>query len=268
MARVAGRQRGVVSLAQLAHAGVGSSAVSRRVRSGRLHRVHRAVYAVGHRHLDAEGRWLAAVLACGPGAALSHRSAAALWGIRAQSSGPIEVTVPGLSGRRRRRGITVHRSSTLALADALLERGITVTTPARTLADLRRALAADQYEAAVDRAEILRLDVGPQPGFEADRSRSELERLFIRLCRRHHLAVPETNVRVGAFEVDFLWRERGLIVETDGFRHHRTRRAFERDRARDARLAVLGYRVIRVTHRQLTSNPKAIAATLRALLYR
>jgi very-short-patch-repair endonuclease len=266
VARIAGGQHGVVSLSQLAASGIGTSAIARRVRSGRLHRIHRGVYAVGHRHLDADGRWLAAVLACGPGAALTHRSAAALWGIRPQSSGAVEVTVPGHSGRRRRHGLVVHRSKTLVPADVIRRRGISVTRPERTVLDLRRVLAADQFDAALHRAEALRLDVGRQLGFEFDRSRSELERILIRLCRRHRLPAPETNVRVGRFEVDFLWRDGALIVETDGFRHHGTRRAFERDRARDARLAVLGYRVVRVTHRQLTVDPESAAATLRALL--
>ncbi len=206
MARLAGRQRGLVSAAQLFRIGLSASAIARRVRSGRLHRVHRGVYVVGHRHLDTEGWWLAGVLAGGPGAALSYRSAAALSGMRPQTRGPVEVTVPGVSGRRARAGLKIHRSKTLTADDVARRRGIAVTSPRRTLRDLRRVLAADQLDAAIHRAESLRLYVGIQPGFEPDRARSELERIFLRICRRHRLSPPETNVRVGGFEVDFLWR--------------------------------------------------------------
>jgi len=143
---------------------------------------------------------------------------------------------------------------------------IPVTTPSRTLADLRRILPADQLALAFRRAETLRLDVGPQAGYEPDPSRSELERRFLSICRRHRLPAPEVNVWIGAFEVDFLWRERCLIVETDGFRHHGTRTAFEADRPRDARLGVLGYLVLRFTHRQVVEDADGVASTLRALL--
>jgi hypothetical protein len=112
--------------------------------------------------------------------------------------------------------VTVHRSSTLAPADIVRRRAIPVTTPARTLCDLRRVLAADHFESVLRKAEVLRLDVGEQPGYVPDRARSELERRMLALCRAHLLPAPEINVRVGPFEVDFLWRDHALIVETDG----------------------------------------------------
>jgi predicted transcriptional regulator of viral defense system len=188
--RLATRQHGVVSIAQFAATGVDRRGVWRRVEAGRLHRVHRGVYAVGHLALGKEGRWLAAVLACGEGAALSHRSAAALWELLPVPGGPVDVTVEGSAGRRRRSRIAVHRSSTLTPACSTCHRGIPVTTPARTGDDLRRVLTSDRLEAALRQAEVLLLDVGEQGGFEPDLTRSELERLFLRLCRRHRIRHP------------------------------------------------------------------------------
>jgi very-short-patch-repair endonuclease len=141
-----------------------------------------------------------------------------------------------------------------------------VTTPARTIDDLRRVLRSDRFEAVLHRAELLRLDVGKQQGFEPDHTRSELERRFLRLCRRHRIPSPEVNVRIGPFLVDFLWRDARLIVETDGYRFHRPRSAFESDRARDVELKLLGYTVARFTYRQVVSEPSRVARTLRVLL--
>jgi very-short-patch-repair endonuclease len=208
---------------------------------------------------------MAAVLACGEGAVLSHRSAAALWGIRPWSS-VIEVTVPGGGGRAIRKGLLVHRSRRLAPGEKTREHRIPVTTPARTIADLRAILPPDHLHAAIRRAEFRRLDIGYQPGYEPDLTRSELERKFLRLCRRHGLPLPEVNVPIESFLVDFLWPAHSLIVETDGFSHHGTRSAFESDRERDARLRALGYTVIRFTYRRVTKEPRHVASTLRALL--
>ena len=247
-------------------AGVGRSALARRLDAGRLHRIHRGVYAVGHKRLTFEGRCIAAVLACGEGAVVSHRAAAALWAMLLPSPGPIEVTVPGYGGRRKRRGIVIHRSTTLGPNDATRRRGIPLTQPARTLQDLRRVLTHEQHQTATRRALDLRLDVGVALEQEPDLTRSELERLFLRLCRRHSLPSPEVNARVGPYEVDFLWRDLSLIVETDGFRHHGNRAAFEADRARDSRLQALGYRVLRFTYRQVSEEPRAVVATLRDVM--
>jgi very-short-patch-repair endonuclease len=262
-ARVAARQHGVITLRQLGAAGFTSRMVETRVRRGTLHRIHRGVYAVGHPGLSGEGSWMAAVLACGKGAVLSHRAAGALWRITTAPE-VIDVTVPGNAGRGHRDGIRIHRSSTLALGDCTARDAIPVTKPARTLEDLRRTLPPRDFAAALREAEFLRLPIGDN--FEPDHTRTELESRFLALCRRYRLPKPEVNVRVGRFKVDFLWRDQRLVVEVDGWESHRTRSAFEDDRARDARLKLLGYTVIRFTWRQLTDDPGGVAATVRALL--
>jgi very-short-patch-repair endonuclease len=263
IARIAGRQHGVVTTAQLLAAGVLPSGISDRVVARRLHRIHRGVYAVGHPALSQAGEWMAAVLACGDGAVLSHRSAAALWRI-GPTTGLIDVTVHGDTGRARRRGITLHRSGTLLPSQCTLRSGIPVTKPARTLEDLRRVLPDKQFAAALREAEFLRLPIGD--GLAPDGTRSELETRLLAICRRHRLPAPEVNVRLAGFVVDFLWRERRLVVEVDGWRSHRTRSAFEADRARDAQLKLLGYEVLRFTWRQLASDSEGAARTIRALL--
>jgi very-short-patch-repair endonuclease len=143
--------------------------------------------------------------------------------------------------------------------------GIAVTTPARTLADLRRVVSVDDVRRAIREAEYLRLPIGDLDGIE-ELTRTRLERAFLRLCRRHRLPKPEVNVVIGPYEVDFLWRDRRLIVEVDGYRSHGTRSAFEEDRARDVALTVLGYEVVRFTYRQVTDQPDPVAHALRLLL--
>jgi hypothetical protein len=149
--------------------------------------------------------------------------------------------------------------------DVTRQAGIPVTSPGRTIADLRRVLPADHLRAAIRRAEVLRLDIGAQPDYEPDLTRSQLERRFLDVCRRHGLPPPEVIVRVGSYWVDFLWRDRGLIVETDGFEHHGTRTAFESDRERGVELRLLGFETHRFTHRQVSNEP-VLAAKLSALL--
>jgi very-short-patch-repair endonuclease len=265
IAQTAARQHGVVSFEQLLAAGVSASGISRRVSTGRLHRVFRGVYAVGHTRLSSEGRWMAAALACGKAASLSHRSAAELWALLPRRDGPIDITIPGTDGRRKRRGIRLHRSRLLTPAATTLRDGIAVTTPARTLADLRRVATPDDFGRAIRQAEVLGLPLGDQ-GVANDLTRSELERRFLRLCRRHRLPPPEVNVRVGPFIVDFLWRDKRLIAETDGYRFHRRRLAFEGDRARDVELKLRAYEVVRFTYRQVVEEPSRVARTLRVLL--
>ena len=187
MARIAARQHGVLSVPQLKGCGFSSSAIGDRVKAGRLHRIHRGVYAVGHAGIGDEGRWMAAVLACGEGAVLSHRSAAELWSIlrvrRPSGAGaralpdPVDVTVPGDSGRAKRAGVRLHRSLTLSPADCALHEGIPVTKPARTLEDLRRVLSAKQFAAALREAEFLGLPTGER--LRPDHTRSELESRFL-----------------------------------------------------------------------------------------
>jgi very-short-patch-repair endonuclease len=268
IARLAAKQHGVVAASQLAAAGLPDYTVTRRVRAGRLHRLHRGVYAVGHTRLTFEGRCTAAVLALGDGAAVSHWSAAAVWGVLQPHSGPIHVTVPGNGGRKRRRGITIHRSHSLIAGVTTLRHVIAVTKPARTLRDLHRTAPEPVYRRAVRRSLDLGLITSAQLRSEEELTRSELEKLMLGLCRRHRLPQPEINARVGPYEVDFLWRDQKVIVETDSWRHHGDRSAFERDRARDARLQSLGFRVLRFTHRQLTRDRSAVVAALRPLLGR
>jgi very-short-patch-repair endonuclease len=275
IAKIAERQHGVITLEQLEAAGIHRRGITRRLQAQRLHRLHRAVFAVGHRGLSREGRWLAAVLACGPGAALSHLSAGWLWGMlrerrhRSEDSdangpdkGISHVTVP--SERKSRYGIKVHRSRTLGSDQVTRQLEIPVTTASRTLADFRRTLPKPQFSAALRQAEFLGLPLAPDLG--ADGTRSELEARFLALCRRHRLPKPEVNARAGSFTVDFLWPVPGLIVELDGYQSHRGRAAFEADRARDVELRLLGYDVVRFTWRQLRDDPAGVAGTLRELL--
>jgi very-short-patch-repair endonuclease len=298
IASIAARQHGVVTRAQLVAAGVSESGISDRVAADRLHRIHRGVYAVGHPRLSERGRWMAAVLACGDGAVLSHLSAAELWGIRRPDrrpleaggrgeAGPAHVTVPSTAGKRRQSGISLHRSSTLTASDCTLRERIPVTKPGRTLTDIQPLLSPAQFNTAVREAEFLKLPIGDpfasrhrrrrgprlaKPGGTdqsgADRTRTELEHRMLALCRRHRLPQPEVNVKVDRFEVDFLWRAESLIVEVDGWVSHRTRWAFEEDRRRDARLKLLGYEVLRFTWRHVEDDARAVAATIRALLRR
>ena len=265
IARIAARQHGVVSSAQLRLAGMSRPVVSKRANAGRLHRLHRGVYAVGHTRLSFEGRCTAAVLALGDGAVVSHQSAATLWRLLPPSNGPIHVTLPGDGGRGRRAGIAIHRSPSLIAAVTTRRTGIAVTKPARTLRDLHRTVPRPVFRAAVRKALDLRLISSEDLRDPDDLTRSELERAFLALCRRHRLPHPEVNARVGPYEVDFLWADRGLVVETDGFRHHGDRAAFERERARDALLQSRGFQVLRFTHRQVMQRTPVVAA-LRPLL--
>jgi len=275
IARVADVQHGIVATGQLVEAGLKTSAISKRVRSGRLHRIHQGVYAVGHEGLSEEARWMAAVLACGPRAVLSHGSAAVHWGLLRPLDGPIDVTVPTHNGRRRRRGIRIHRCATLGAplrphgtekrpASLVTVRDrVPVTTVARTLVDIRGTLAPYLVRRAVRQAEFLGLGLGE---IKTDRTRSELERDFLRLCRRYGIPAPEVNVLVGGMTVDFLWRSRRLVVETDSYATHGGTVAFENDRERDLRLRRLGYSAHRFSERQLELEPAAVAADVAAAL--
>ena len=275
IARIAANQHGVLTAAQLADAGLSPAGIDRRLRAGRLHRIHRGVYSVGHSRLSDAGRWMAAVLASGPGAVLSHISAAELWEIHRRRRRPIisgggqdsvHVTVPGRSGKRKRSGIALHRSPSLNASDCTRRNGIPVTKPGRTLEDLRHLVSPAQFAAALREAEFRRLPVGK--AFTSDGARTELESRFLALCRRHRLPQPAVNSRVDRFVVDFLWSPARLIVEVDGWESHRSRTAFENDRSRDARLKLLGYEVLRFTWRQVTEDRRGVARTIRALLRR
>ena len=283
IARGAERQWGVVTRGQLRAAGLGDTAIDRRLADGRLRRLHRGVYALGHAALRIEGVWLAAVLACGPDAALSHRTAAALWGLF--DTRVLDVTA---TGARRRPGIVTHRGR-LAAADRTVRRGMPVTTVARTLLDLGEVLERAELTRTLEQAMRLKLysrraldeaasraagrralrplracldELEPRRA----RTRSELERRALALISDHGLPAPEVNARLLGLEVDLHWPDRRLVVELDGHAFHTTPAEFERDRRRDADLTAAGHRVVRFTWRHLEDEPEWVAARLRQLL--
>jgi hypothetical protein len=264
VAAIAARQHGVVTVEQLREAGVSETAVGRAVEAGRLHRLHRGVYAVGHRSLSWRGRWLAAVLAVGDGAVLSHTSAVALWQFLRPMPGAIEVTVRGDGGRKKRRGLIVHRSRTLTPREVTRRHGIAVTTPARTMEDVRGELAPYLYRRALRQAELARYRV---PHLDrVKRTRSDLELLFLGLCDDHGLPRPLVNHRVHGHRVDFFWPEARLAVETDSWDYHRGSVAFEDDHGRDLDLRAHGVTTRRYTGDQLEADSAAVAADLREAL--
>jgi very-short-patch-repair endonuclease len=287
LSALARRQYGVVTRAQLRCLGIGETGIRERLRTRRLIPLHRGVYALGHDALKREAHWLAAVLACGPGGVLSHASAAAHWGIRQSAAANVDVTVPARSGRTRRKGIRIHRSSRLSNEETTVHEGIPTTTVARTLLDLADALPTQSLERTIAEAEYLRLldmtsliaVVDDNPGRRGKRvlemaqaepewTRSELEQRFLEMVTRRDLPKPVVGATVEGYEVDFLWPVDKLIVELDGFAAHGTRAGFERDRVRDRRLVRKGFRTIRLTARGLLYDEDAIAADLDALTSR
>jgi very-short-patch-repair endonuclease len=295
IAALAAVQHDTFKLEQLVGLGLQRRAIQQRAAIGRLHRVHRSVYSLAPPELLSRyGRWMAAVLACGPGAVLSHRSAAALHELLATERANAEVTVPGRT-MRKLPGIDIHRSTTLTRADTTIVNRIPVTNVARTQFDLAEVVSRRAVERAYDQAEILEVFDLAALNDQLDRNRhrrgaglvrsvldehyagstptwSKFEERFLQLVRDTGLPDPEVNVwvvpgdREQALRVDFLWRGQRLIVETDGRGTHRTRQAFERDRRRDQRLMLAGWRVIRLTWRQLTREPDRVAAMLVGLL--
>jgi very-short-patch-repair endonuclease len=184
----------------------------------------------------------------------------------------IDIVVPGDSGRAKRSGVRVHRSPSLVAAEVTLRHGIPLTSPTRTIADLRKVAAGvalgsvsgRELRKAIRQANVLGLPIGEESG--ADRTRSDLERNFLWLCRNHRIPPPEVNVSVGRYLVDFLWRGRRLVVETDGYVFHRGKTAFQDDRRRDFELRRLGFDVIRLSERQIEEEPERVAETLAATL--
>jgi very-short-patch-repair endonuclease len=269
---LAERQHGVVSRAQILELPVGADVIDRRLKLGRLRQLHRGVYTIGHRLLTQDGRWMAAVLACGSRAVLSHRAAAALWGMRGGTW--VEVTVP--SGRPPRDGIQVHRA-VLPRDERTTHRGIPTTTVPRTLLDLSAVVAKRTDPLSLhDLAERY----PRRPGLKALKAllneasigavifRSELEERFQDFLITAGLPHPQTNVIVEGYEVDCAWPVQRLIVELDGHATHSTAHAFELDRARDRGLEAAGWRVIRITWRQLEQESELVEADLRRLLLR
>jgi very-short-patch-repair endonuclease len=267
---LAREQHGVVSWRQLLDLGLSAQAIQHRRSTGRLHKVGYGVYAVGRPELTRRGRWMAAVLSCGPGAALSHRSAAALWGIATERPGCIELSAP-VAHRHRQEAIVAHRRK-LGDADLTICDGIPITSLARTLVDLAAQFSESALERAVNEADRLDL-VGPETlratlgGYRGQRgvarlralldqrtfrlTDSELERRFLRLVEAAGLPMPVTGRRLNGFKVDFLWPELGLVVETDGLRYHRTPAQQARDRIRDQAHTAAGLTTLRFTHAQV-----------------
>lgn len=276
---IARRQWGVVTRGQLVAAGLGARGIEEWVASERIVRLHRGVYAYGHDRLTRHGRWLAAVLTCGPGARLSHGSGAALWEVRQAGSSFIDVTVPSRAGRIRRDGIRIHRSGRLSDGEVTVKDGIPVTTVARTLLDLadqidlqalRRAVTEAEYRHLYDHAALIAV-VEANPGRrtrklmraategKSHRTRSPLEDRFLRFLARHGVEEPESGVWVEGYEVDFLWRRAGLAVELDGLDAHATREAVRRDRRRDRVLWRAGIRTMRLTGDALGAGDEVLA---------
>jgi very-short-patch-repair endonuclease len=289
VAELAECQHGHVDIDDLRELGLTDAAIQHRIRRGLLHPVHRGVYAVGHSILGIEGRWHAAVRACGPGAVLSHRAAAELHGLVERRGGTIDITVNGRPGKRP--GIRTHEAAVLADADRTQVDGIPVTTVARTLIDLAAAeprsvesamgraerrglLDLDALDGAIARARgrrgvgrlrALRAEFRPTAEF----IRSELERRFLALCRKHDLPRPKANLWItvpgDGFEVDFCWPAPRLIVETDSGWHDDTL-SRRRDHRRDRLLTAAGWRVVRVRWADVVDTPARTAARIRALL--
>ena len=283
---IAARQHAMVHARQLAAAGLGRGAIAHRVARGRLVRIHAGVYLVGP-VVPPLGVEMAAALAGGPGTNLSHQAALAVWGVHGELGGRMHITV---AGRQRGRipGITVHRSAQLHPRDARRRHGIPLTAPARSLLDAAATLERGALARAVDDARVRRLVSDSQLADVVQRhprrrgaaalrellamapvlTRSEAEERLLALMRAAGIPPDGVNTRVGRHEVDFLWRSERLIVEIDGFAYHSSRAAFERDRLRDAELLAAGYRVIRVTWRQLVHEPEAVIARIAQALVR
>lgn len=288
LAELATRQHGVLGRRQLLARGFSEATMKRWLRSGRLHRLHREAFAFGHSRVYRRGHLMAAVLACSDGAVLCHRCAAELWELVRRQRGPIDVNAP--AGRQYRPGrlrIRLHRCK-LRPEEATSHDGIPVTTVARTLFDFAEVAPYDEIKRAAeaaDRRNLLRLrelesvcergrgrralrpvrQLLVELGAPAE-GRSPLEIRFAEFIRAHGIPTPAQNVLVLGHEVDALWPKAKLVVELDSWEHHGHRAAFERDRARDPKLLLAGYRTIRITHRRLDDEPDQLAEEIRQLL--
>ena len=287
VATVAARQRCLITREQLQALGVRRGGIQRALEGGRLHRIHRGVYAVvASQALPPLAIEQAAVLALGPNAYISHHSAAALWGIRPPGK-QIEVTVVGRE-RASRDGIRVHRVRMLGRRDTRLLEGLPITSAARTLLDIALDLPDRELERALDesiatrktslagvravlrdyprRPGSVRLGALASHGRTLTMTRSECEERFLALVRRAGLPGPEVNARVSRFEVDFCWRRQGVIVEIDGFFFHSSGAALARDHRRDAALQQMGFLVIRILARELVASPESVLVRVASAL--
>lgn len=276
----------MVTRAQLLGLGLGSDSIKHRISRGRLHPLWRGVYAVGRPEVDQRGRWTAAVLSCGPDALLSHRSAAALWGLMRASRDEIHVAIPRTAVRRRP-GIRVHR-----LADLSPERwrrvdGIPVTDPVSTLVDLASVAVEWRVERAINEADRLDLvdpetlraaieALPPTPGMACMRrllgcdalTDSGLERKFLALVRAAGLPRPETQAELNGYRVDFYWPHWGLVVETDSWRHHRTPGEQATDHRRDQAHTAAALTTLRFAESQIRYAPDEVTRRLTAVANR
>ncbi len=276
------RQHGVVARRQLLALGYSSKGIRHRVTSGRLHIIHRGVYSVGRPSVGPHGRWMAAVLACGSEAVLSHSSAAALWRIGSEERDAIEVSVRSRH-QRRRPGLRIYRRPSLWPEDHTARNGIPVTTPIQTLIDMALRLDRRGIERMINEADKYDLTHPPQlrkaldqragePGVAKLRqildrrtfrlTKEELERRFLPLAARAGLPVPLTGQWVNEFEVDFYWPDLELVVETDGLRYHRTPAEQARDRLRDQAHTAAGLTQLRFTHEQVRYEPDYVKGIL------
>jgi very-short-patch-repair endonuclease len=284
---VATHQLQLIQTAQLYACGIGRGAIARRRRRGLLHPVHHGVFLFGTPMLLPGARELAAVLAVGGSSVVSCRSSTALYGLTAPPAGDVELTLAGDAGRKRA-GITVHRVSKLDPRDVTELRGIPIVTPARAILDLAAGATGDELERAIAEAYALRLTTEAElyrviarnplkagvANLRAELKREggpawtrrEAERRMKLLIRRAILPTPVCNRTVAGYNADFFWPAHRLIVEVDGYQFHSSRWAFERDRKRDAAHVLAGYRVIRITWRQLTEEPFSVVAIIAGAL--
>ncbi len=288
---IAAAQRGRVARRQLLRAGISSKMIRTRISRGMLYPLHSGVYAVGHPGAVELGAETAALLAAGERAVLSHDTAAGLWNLRPRiaNGAPIHLSVP-VGGCPRRSGICAHRTRTLLSRDVGVRYGLRVTSAARTLVDIAGSLRPRERELALDEGFRNRIvtrgqvadaiaRTGNRAGATALKellrvsrnttvTRSEAEEAFLGLVRDAALPDPEVNAWLRGLMVDFLWRRERIIVEVDGYAFHGTRRRFEDDRARDAKLAAAGYQVVRITWLQMRNEPLAVIARLAQALAR
>jgi predicted transcriptional regulator of viral defense system len=286
-------QNGLITLEQLEVHGLSVQAIHERLLAGRLYRIHQGVYSLTPRVMTERGKFMAAVLACGPDAVLSHRSAAYLWGLVDEWEEPIDVTAPNRRGRSPD-GVAAHRDGSLQPIDKTLVHGIPCTTVVRTILDFAGVAQEWEVRKVVAEAEVLRIldksklrallkrsrrrrgvarlrlildTIHPQ----TKRSRSELERLFLDMCAKREVPEPEVNVWLPApdgkrYQADFLWRGSKLIVEADSRRFHDTDSAFVSDRKRRQQLELAGWRVSQCTWEEVETEPRRLAETVRALI--
>ncbi|MGH2869606.1 MAG: type IV toxin-antitoxin system AbiEi family antitoxin domain-containing protein [Solirubrobacteraceae bacterium] len=277
------RQNGLVTRAQLLEIGLGEAAIAWRCRTGRLFRVYLGVYGVGRPPITPLERATAAVLACGPGAALSHSCALTLWGLEKRWTAPWHVTTPA---DRRRPGIVAHRARGLSRTDLRVQLGVRVTSPARTMLDCAPDLSERRLARAVADARLRGLlhlgqlaDVTGRFPFHPGRrallatieeagppTRSEFENAFLGFCALFELPRPQLNTRVAGYEVDALFAAERVIVELDSWAHHRERASFERDRNRDADTLAAGLVTVRITWPRFTRSPRPEAKRLETIL--